>query len=365
MFRALSFACLFAATLSSRASTANTLAAEVERLATGYLKTRTNGALVIGVAQGEDSCARGFGRVSDTNPQVPDANTVFEIGSITKVFSGILLAILAEDGLLKLDDRADKYLPDGVKLPEQDGRFITLLDLATHSSGLRRLPDNLKLTANPYASYSPKDLYACLGLTKLRRKPGTDVEYSNFAFGVLGHVLELRSGKSYEWLARERLFLPLGMSNTVIRFESQHRERLAPGHDHKGRPVGNWDFDVLAGAGALRSSVSDMLKFLAANLRPEKTSLGKPLQLAQKTHFKSPSGTRMGLGWHKLDTKEGLPVIWHNGGTGGYVSFLGLDPKRQIGVVALSNYGDALAGDYSLDKLALQILKFLAGPPSN
>jgi len=329
---------------------------EVQTPAGGYLAKRTNGALMVGTVRAGESNIQGFGRLD--NGRAPDADTIFEIGSVTKVFTAITLQIIVAEGLLKLDDRADKYLPNGLKLPEREGRAITLLDLATHSSGLQRLPGNLKISQNPYAKYGATDLYEFLKSTTLRRKPGEDYEYSNSGFGLLGHLLELRVGKPYPAVVREKLLLPLGMSNTVVTLSADHRARLAHGHDHKGRPTGNWDFDALAGAGAFRSNAADMMRFLEANLRPGGTPLGDSLTAAQKTHFRGKTA-RIGLGWHQLNTKDGLKVIWHNGGTGGYVSFLGFAPKEQLGVVLLSNYGDALANDSSLDKLAIEILTAL------
>jgi serine-type D-Ala-D-Ala carboxypeptidase/endopeptidase len=329
---------------------------ELDQLADGYLRTRTNCALVIGLTRAGKSEIHGFGRTDSGNR--PDGHTVFEIGSITKVFTGIVLQRIVDDGLLKLEDRADRFLPNGLKLPERDGRAITLVDLATHSSGLRRLPDNFRIQDNPYARYSSEDLYKCLKHTALRRKPGEDYEYSNLGFGVLGHILVLRTGKPYGALVREKLLGPLGMTNTVIALSAEQRARLAHGHDSKGQPTADWDFDVLAPAGAFRSTASDLLKFLVANLYPDRTPFPAALRAAQTTHFRGKTA-RVGLGWHKLDTKEGLKVIWHNGGTGGYVSFAGLAPKEEIGVIVLSNYGDAMANDWSSDKLALELLAAL------
>jgi serine-type D-Ala-D-Ala carboxypeptidase/endopeptidase len=330
---------------------------EFDQLANGYLRTRTNCALVIGVTTPGESEIHGFGRSDGSNP--PDGDTVFEIGSITKLFTGIALQRIADDGLLKLGDRADHFLPNGLKLPEREGRAITLVDLATHSSGLRRLPDNFRIQENPYAKYSSEDLYKCLRHTALRRKPGDDYEYSNLGFGLLGHILELRTGKPYRALVRDKLLIPLGMTNTVIKLSAAHRARLAPGHDPKGQSAANWDFDVLAPAGAFRSTASDLMKFLVANLYPDRTPFPTALRGAQTTHFDGKTA-RVGLAWHKLDTKEGLKVLWHNGGTAGYVSFVGFAPKEEMGVIVLSNYGDAMANDWSSDKLALEVLAALS-----
>lgn len=216
---------------------------------------------------------------------------------------------------------------------------ITLLHLATHSSGLPRLPDNLDPAdpTNPYADYTVAQLYAFLSSHELGRDIGDTVEYSNLGVGLLGHALATRAGSDYETLVRDRVLGPLVMLDTSITLTPSARDRLATGHDRALDPVANWDIPTFAGAGALRSTVNDMLTFLEANLGARQT----PLRIAiEATHLSQRSfgqpNMDIGLGW-LLRTQHGRTIAWHNGGTGGYRSFLGFDTSSGTGVVVLSN----------------------------
>ena len=170
-----------------------------------------------------------------------DGNTEFEIGSITKVFTASVLADMVAKGEVKLDDPVAKYLPTSVKIPTRNGRQITLLDLATQSSGLPRMPDNLhpKDEANPYADYTVDQMYSFLSSYQLPRDIGSKYEYSNLGVGLLGHALALRAGKSYEDLVTERILRPLGMNDTRITLSPSMKSRLAPGHSPTGSVVAN------------------------------------------------------------------------------------------------------------------------------
>jgi len=162
-----------------------------------------------------------------------------------------------------------------------------------------------------------------------------------------------------EQLVQETICLPLGMSNTAIRLSEEQKKRLSPGHDAQGAVVPGWGFDVLAPAGAFRSNGDDLLKFLAANLAGADSKISKALQVSHKTRFESWEGA-IGLGWQLTETVEDLKIFWHNGGTGGYVSFIGFDADHQTGVVILSNYGDAFAQDDSVDRMAMAVLRLAA-----
>lgn len=313
----------------------------IGKLADPYITKRANAALVIAVLQNGNEHVQGFGSSK------PDRATIYEIGSITKVFTAITLANVCKEGMVKLDDPVRKCFPTNVNVPTN----ITLRHLATHSSGLPRLPDNfftvVGTSANPYIGYKKEHLYDYFRSAKKLKEPGSPSGYSNLGFGLLGHALEVCTGKSYATLLHQNVLAPLDMQNTSVT-----NANVIPGHDTKGRRVSNWDFDVLAGAGALRSNAEDMLKFLRAQLEPDKTRIGPALRECQKRH---PKG--MGLGWHFQSTLEGLTFIWHNGGTAGYRSFTGFDPKHKTAVVLLSNYGDAFANDDSIDKMGFEILK--------
>jgi serine-type D-Ala-D-Ala carboxypeptidase/endopeptidase len=333
------------------------LKARIDALAEPYIAQRPQVGLAIGVYQRGSRWFKGFGRRSADDPQAPGEETIFEIGSVTKVFTGVSLAHLVEQQSMHLGDSLSKHLPEDVKIVDALGP-ITLLQLATHTSGLPRLPDNLdpQNESDPYADYTAEDLYAALATTELDSPPGKTSSYSNFGMGLLGHVLSLHRQTGYESLVREVICQPLEMSDTVMTLSAEQQSRLTPGHDPKGKVVPNWNFDVLAPAGAFRSTARDLLTFVEANLAERDDALGGALKLARKKHHEHWSGD-VGLAWQIKNSPEGLVQHWHNGGTGGYVSFVGFDHKHQIGVVLLSNYGDAFAGDDAVDRMGMEILK--------
>jgi CubicO group peptidase (beta-lactamase class C family) len=287
--------------------------------------------------------------------QPVNEHTIYEIGSISKTFTGILLAQAVLDGQVKTDDPAQKYLPEGVKLPTRDGKQITLGHLSDHTSALARMPTNFtpKDPANPYADYTVEQMYAFLNGYTLPRDIGVQYEYSNLAQGLLGHILSLRAGTSYETLMLNKIATPLGMKETKITFDEKMKQNLAMGYS-QGVQVSNWDIPTLAGAGAIRSSVHDMLIYLQANMGLKKSKLYPAMQLAhQARHDKPGGGTRVGLGWHISKGAEG-DVVWHNGGTGGYRTFAGYVQETGKGVVVLTN------SDKGADDLGLHLLNSTA-----
>ncbi|MEP6506898.1 MAG: serine hydrolase [Gemmatimonadales bacterium] len=267
-----------------------------------------------------------------------DGNTVFEIGSITKVFTNTILADMVRKGEVKLDDPISKYLPKSVHVPQRNGKQITLLDLATQSSGLPRLPTNLEPAdvTNPYADYTVKRLYDFLSSYVLPRDIGSQYEYSNLGMGILGHVLALRAGKSYEALVKERVLIPLGMHDSGITLSSAMKSHIAQGFGVDGSPMHLWDLPTLAGAGALRSTANDMLKFLAANLDSASLPLGPAMAMARAPRKPIGPNNLIGLAWNTVSLM-GLPVTWHNGGTGGFRTFIGIDSQNHRGVIVLTN----------------------------
>jgi len=342
------------------------LAQRTAQLGVEYVSRHAEAGLVIGVFQGDSANIRGFGRTSPARSSPPDGETLFEIGSITKVFTGVTLAKLAQDGVVKLSDPLSRYLPPGVVSPQKNGREITLEQLATHTSGLPRLPPNWDATVtnelNPYLSYTTTDLYQSLAQVKLSAEPGKSSDYSNYGYGLLGHLLALKTGLPYETLVRQTVCEPLGLTNTVIHLSEEQHARLAPGHNPQGKIVPNWDMDALAGCGAIRSDAHDLLTLVSANLQTNRAPIYQALAEARQYHFKEFSGG-VGLGWQIAEPVDGRVVYWHNGGTGGYCSFVSFDPRHRVGVVILSNYGDAFAGDNSVDQMGMELLK-LAGKVS-
>jgi CubicO group peptidase (beta-lactamase class C family) len=284
----------------------------------------------------------------DAGPGQPalDGNTVFEIGSISKVFTATVLAEMQQEGKVRLDDPAQKYLPAAVHLPTRNGKSVTLGTLSEQNSGLPRMPDNFHPAdpANPYADYTVQQMYDFLSGYQLTRDPGEKFEYSNLGVGLLGHVLSLAAGRSYEDLERDRVWAPLGMSHTAITLTPWMKAHLALGHDDQGHVVSNWDIPTLAGAGAIRSTTSDMLNFLDANLHPERGALQRAMAFAQQE--RAPAGGNMSIGLNWLSLHAGADtIVWHNGGTGGYRTFIGFEPSRRVGVVVMTNSGGAGADD--------------------
>ena len=282
-----------------------------------------------------------------------DAHTVFEIGSINKVFTAVLLAEMVRRGEVRLDDPIAGFLPSSVRVPERAERQITLMDLATHYSGLPRLPGNLEPadSENPYADYTVQDLYRFLSGYRLERDIGERFEYSNLGVGLLGHVLATRAGTSYEAALAERVLEPLKLDETRIALTPPMAERLATGHTAKGRATKNWDIGALTGAGGLRSTANDMLTFAAAHFDSGGVlfpSLRMALR-AQRPVDRTGSDS-VGLAW-MLMRRNGHPVAWHNGGTGGYRSFLGLDRERRWAVVVLTNAA------VSVDDIGMMLLE--------
>ena len=297
--------------------------------------------IAVGVI-GPDGKSRVFAYGTSGTARPIDANSVFEIGSITKTFTAAILADMVAKGEVKLDDPVSKYLPASARIPSRDGRQITLVDLATQSSGLPGMPTNFKPkdVANPYADYTEQMAFDFLSSYELKRDIGAKYEYSNLGMGLLGIALSHRAGTTYEELVKRRVLDPLGMTDTRITLTRSMRERLALGHDPAGNVVSNWDIPGLAGAGALRSTVNDMLKYLAANMEPSRGPLGATLAGTHiKRHDAGSPNLNLGLAWHILTTPFATDIVWHNGGTAGYRTFTGFDPVRHVGVVVLTNSG--------------------------
>lgn len=305
--------------------------------------------IVVGVIDQSGRRVVAHGRFGRRSRREVDGDTLFEIGSITKVFTSLLLSDMALRGEVALDDPVDKHLPAGVAAPERAGRRITLTDLANHTSALPRMPANFapKDIDNPYADYTVEQLYAFLSAHTLRRDIGAEYEYSNLAAGLLGHVLGRRRGTDYERLVQERIAGPLGMRDTVIGLSPAHQQRMAHGHDADRRPAHVWDLpDALAGAGALRSTANDLLTFLAVVLgyRAAPIKAAMDAQLAFPMRPTGQPGFSVGLGWHATDSERGR-AIWHNGGTGGFRTFMGVNPALGVGAVVLTNTGSLGGGD--------------------
>ncbi len=286
------------------------------------------------------------------DPTPVDAQTFYEIGSITKVFTALALAEMAARDAVALDDPLARYWPTGSAPPQHQNQGITLRQLAQHTSGLPRMPGNFapQDPHNPYADYPADRLFAFLGGYPLSRTPGSQYAYSNLGCGLLGELLARNANTSYCTLIERRICRPLGLHDTTCSPDRDQVARLAKGH-HGPRLTPSWDFQALAGCGALRSTAADMARFVQAQLDPDQTPLAEAIRLTLDRGQEAPAGADMTvtLGWH-LSTRGERALYWHNGGTGGYRSFVGFDRARRFGVVVLSN------GCYSADDVGWHLL---------
>ncbi len=263
----------------------------------------------------------------DTRPLSP--RSVFDLGSINKTFTATLLAEMVGRGEVALEDPVAAYLPDSVSVPSLDGREITLLDLATHTSGLPRLPDNYRPPEmrDPYGDYTVEILYAFLSGHELRRLPGAEYEYSNLGYGLLGHALARAAGVGYRELLKERVLGPLGMDDTGYELNGACADWMVWGHKD-GRAVPYWTgTEAIDGAGGLRASLLDMLTYLKANIGPPETALEKAMEVARESRgTRGEGGSGYGFSWGISSIPGRAPMITHGGGTGGFSTRIAFFP---------------------------------------
>lgn len=272
-----------------------------------------------------------------------DGESVFEIGSVTKAFTGVLLADMVRRGEVKLSEPVARLLPPDVRVPSRSGKEITLLDLATHTSGLPPDPGNLTTNAQGYNEYTVRQMYDFLAGYELPRDPGESFEYSNFV-SLLGHALSLRAGKPYETLLRERVLLPLKLGQTAVTITRDMRRRLTRGHNRFGDPQPYFVPPAFISSGRLMSTANDMLDFAAANLASNKTGIYAALRDARQPHRPiGDSGEFMGLGWGVDDSQSS--AVGLAGGTFGFGCYFYVDVKNRRAIVVMTNYASPGAAD--------------------
>jgi serine-type D-Ala-D-Ala carboxypeptidase/endopeptidase len=317
----------------------------------GALSEGTGAGVAIGVVE------HGVRRVFTFGAAKPDS--IFEIGSISKTFTALLLARMVAEGKVKFDDPVRELLPPGT-VAKPEGAEITLLDLATQHSGLPRMPDNFHPAdpSNPYADYHAAELYHFLASHGVGRPPAPEFLYSNLGFGLLGQALANRAGISYAALLEREIAGPLALKDTVVSLSPDHQARFLPGHDAEHRPAHAWDLDALAGAGAIRSTAGDMLTYLEAQLHPEKfPPLSAAIAQTHDLRADSMPGMRIGLAWLYV-SKQGF--YWHNGGTGGFSSYAFFDPKNDCAGIVLVNTALGAQGSFA-DLLGAHVRQRLTG----
>lgn len=291
--------------------------------------------MIVAVVDGDRSAVYSFGKVANGN--APNADTLFQIGSVTKTFTATLLAEAIDAGHVTPGMPVANLLR-GYKIPARDRKVINLGELAMQDSGLPRLPSNLAPTdpADPYADYDATKLKAFLAGYKLPRDPGAKYEYSNLGFGLLGFALAQHAHMPYAELVKTHVLKPLGMTSSSATFALPLAPRWATGHDANGGPAQPWHLGVLAGAGAINSTGADMLRYLKANMGRGHAALQRAMHVAQRARRQIGANERIGFAWMTRHTKDG-DVVWHNGMMGGYASFMGFTGDGKQGVVILTN----------------------------
>ena len=302
--------------------------------------------MVIGLVDEHKSRIFGAGKLDNGTDQEVNGDTVFGIGSVTKTFTTLLLQEMVERGEMKLNDPVAKYLPASVKMPALGGAQITLLQLATHTSGLPAKPDNaMTRDSDPYVDYTDEKLYSFLSGYALTNEPGTAYQYSDLGIGLLAQAIALKAGTNYESLVMDWICRPLHMDSTRITLTPELKIRLAAGHNSSGKPATDYDFHAMNGAGALRSTANDMLKYVSANLGLIPSSLTPIMEKTHAIRYADPaSHLNAAMDWmNRAEGYEsGLELLGHPGGTVGYRSFIGFDEKHRRGVVVLSNQYDGV-----------------------
>jgi D-alanyl-D-alanine-carboxypeptidase/D-alanyl-D-alanine-endopeptidase len=317
-------------------------------------------ALVIGAIRNGETAVAGFGKIGAQVDKAPDGKTLMRIGSITKAFTGQVLASLVSDGAVHFTDPLQKRLGWDVKIPQKDGKDIRLIDLATQSSGLPREVERAPSPAdNPFRTVTKEAFIANLQADPLLFAPGTGALYSNFAFDLLAQALANAAGKPYEDVLRERVLDPTGLASTVFTPNAEQRTRLMQGHDFDGKPLPDApSVAMISGAGGLYSTADDMLRWLAWHLDRFSTAGAETRFLDHAAYLprdglnpvvgldESGHMDAMGLGWIVMMPRGTRPLILQKaGGLQGIFSYIAFAPTRGVGVfIAINqfNLGAAL-----------------------
>jgi D-alanyl-D-alanine-carboxypeptidase/D-alanyl-D-alanine-endopeptidase len=331
----------------------------------GLLSKSTGGGVVIGILD------HGERRIFSYGAAQP--NSIFEIASITKTFTGLALAQMAVQRKVELDEPVRALLAES-STAKGEGAEITLLDLATHHSGLPSDPDNLEPfnPRNPYAAYDSTRLLGFVNGHGLTKPKGTEYCYCNLGFGLLGYALARRAGTSFEALVKTQITVPLHMDDTVVALSPEQQKRLIQGYDSKFNRASPWDFGVLAGEGALKSTAPDLLTYLDANLHPEKYAAGAlsgtplatlPTAIEVDHQIRADAGPadKLALAWFFHQD-----YFSHDGKSGGYNSRVAFYPAQDRAIVVLYNR-DHLSptGFFQLvDRISDNIEELLTGKPS-
>lgn len=316
----------------------------IDSVARSYAKNGNAHSLAVAVIHQNKINTFFYGETTPGNSTLPDANTLYEIGSVTKTFTATLLAEMVNQGTISLEDSIAKFLPDSVA-QNPDIQKITFKMLANHTSGLPRLADNCNKVqkfsnSDPYAAYDKKALYAFLKGYTAKTEAGTEYAYSNLGYGLLGDLLSTISKKPYMTMVKEMILTPLEMTNTIDKLNPKEKN-IAPPFDGEGQQVPFWNFQAITAAGSLKSSVNDLLRYTIAQLTYPETNVQKAMNLTKQFTFFVPPNSDIGLAWH-MNMLDGVIYYHHTGATAGSNAFVGFVPDEKSVVIMLSNSSNEL-----------------------
>jgi CubicO group peptidase (beta-lactamase class C family) len=340
-----------------KTKTDNTLITELDKKVDAIIQpfmfeTKTV-ALSIGVLKDGKTYFYNYGETKKGNGQIPSSKNLYEIGSITKTFTGILLAKAVTENKIKLNDPVNKYLPKNIPVIKFGDDTLKIVHLSNHTSGLPPLPDNFDTTdlTNPYRNYDEKKLLEYLKHASLSRKPGQKFEYCNLAVGLLGYILQGVNKMPFEKMVTTFISSKAGMTDTREFLTKKDSISFMQGYDESIALQSQWDFKILTAAGSLRSNTEDMLKYAALNLNALNEKIQKAIDLSHTATFDA-GQQKIGLNW--FIQNWGWGQLWfHGGATGGYRSLLAINPKTTNAIIILSNTA------VSNDEVGVSILKYI------
>lgn len=340
---------------------------EITYLSSKYVKI---GAMVGIINKHQERQVFSFGSKSINNNEPPDVNTAFDIGSITKTFTAILAANMYVEGVIE-DDTIGHYLPpDQVTMPTKDGTEITFLHLLTHTSGMPRSPHIEGSTyplppgydnENPYAAYTTEQVYDYLtNYCTLEFTPGTWWAYSNTGMGLVGHVLGLIDGTSYETILSRDIFEVLSMNNSSLFLTNEQLTNQALGHDHSKKIVPFFTSkDIFQGAGMIKSTLNDMFKYLEANMGLVNTPLRNAMDLTYQVVMHQGSMGDQGLAWFILELDDGQEIIYGGGNTNGHSAYIAFNRSESTGAIILFNISNHDGENLKMGKAVMKaIMKY-------
>ncbi|NGM67014.1 serine hydrolase domain-containing protein [Sphingobacterium sp. SGR-19] len=330
----------------SQVATETRLDYYIDSVANTYIRKGNTQSLSIAVFHKNKYTTFLYGETEKGNNTLPTENTLYEIGSITKVFTATLLADLVTKDVIRLDDSIMSFLPDSVSSnPALKG--ITFKTLANHTSGLPRMGDNWNRVAgynekDPFATYDQKALFSFLKNYKASREPGEEYEYSNLGYGLLSELIAIVCKKNYIQCLEETILKPLQLNHTTDKPDAKKQQIISPGLDKEGNTTPLWNWEALIGAGGLKSNIRDLMLFAVEQFKMPENELQKAMALTRQFTFFTPENLDIGLAWRISMMEDGIIYFHHTGGTAGSSSFVGLSPDTKTAVVILSNASESV-----------------------